>query len=112
MTTTTHEVALRGPTRTHRTFTPRIDLLTSDEALLLVADLPGVSRDKLGLEVDRGVLQLTAFRSQSVRYHRALRLPDDVDVDGIEASLKHGVLTLRLPRRQATQSRRIAISEG
>ena len=111
MTTQTLPVAPQSTQqRRHRTFTPRVDLLSSDDALLLVADLPGVQPDQLGIEVDRGVLKLSAIRSPGVRYQRALRLPEGIDVDHIEASLDHGVLTLRLPKNAAHQPRRITIN--
>ena len=112
MSTKTQVALSRPQARTHRSFTPRVDLLASEDALLLLADLPGVSTDKLGIEVDRGVLQLTAIRSQGVRYQRALRLPEDIDVDGIEPTLKEGVLTLKLPRVQRAMPRTIEVSGG
>lgn len=92
-----------------RVFTPRVDLYTSAEAVLLYADLPGVSPEGLHLEVERGVLRLDASRSETVHYRRLFQLPEGLDTERITASLEHGVLTLTIPRAATHKTRSIPV---
>lgn len=93
-----------------RVYTPRADLFAGEEALLLQVDLPGVTTENLSVEVHQDQLHLLGKRSETVSYRRVLRLPDGIDVDKIEAELKHGVLTLTLPRSRSHKPRRIRVS--
>lgn len=77
------------------------------------ADLPGVDRKDLTIQVENGTLTVEVKRETAVpegwsRRHserspfelrRSLRLPEDIDTDAIGASFDHGVLTISLPRR-------------
>lgn len=89
---------------------PAVDVLESEQALMLVVDLPGVGTEALGLELEGKELKLEAPRADGTGYRRNLKLPDDVDGDGIEATLSDGVLRLVLPRRVETLRRRIEVS--
>ncbi|TPV96532.1 MAG: Hsp20/alpha crystallin family protein [Myxococcales bacterium FL481] len=92
---------------------PVLDILASDKEYLVLANLPGVATEALSLSTEQGELSLTAEREAPLRgasrYARKLRLPDDVDVTGIEAKLDNGVLTLHLPRRQTASPREISV---
>ncbi len=92
-----------------RVFTPRADVLTGDEAVILQVDLPGVSREGLVVEVKHNQLTLEGRRSESVVYRRVFGLPDGIDVDHIDARLEHGVLTLTLPKAASHKPRRIEV---
>jgi HSP20 family protein len=99
------------------------ELERTDAGYRWVADLPGVAQGDLSIQVENGALTLEAKRSVGVpdgwsaRYvergafdgHRAIRLPDDVDTDGITAALTDGVLTVTLPRRAGTGPRTVAV---
>lgn len=87
------------------------DLLESDDAYLLVVDLPGVTRETLDVTVADGRLGVDARREKDVpggyRYAREERtvfldvdlpLPPDATADGASASIEHGVLEVRLPK--------------
>jgi HSP20 family molecular chaperone IbpA len=111
-TTTTALKRTRQRTQVPRIYTPRIDLLSNDDAVLLTADLPGVPTDGLTVEVDRGVLRLEGRRSDTLLYRRTLRLPDGLDTEAITANLANGVLTVTLPRKESAKPRRIEISSG
>ena len=87
------------------------DLLESEEAYLLVLDVPGVSDETVDFAVEDGRLVIEARREKShhdgfqyVKENRSmfvdveLPLPDDVDGEGAEATVERGVLELRLPK--------------
>ncbi|SFG54703.1 Hsp20/alpha crystallin family protein [Halopelagius inordinatus] len=99
------------------------DLLESDDAYLLVLDLPGVTAETADIGLENGRLAIEARREkrlpaefQYVREDRALfldaelPLPPDATGAGAEASVERGVLTIRLPKRDAAPERTIPIT--
>lgn len=99
-------------------------LAKSDKGWTLTADVPGLAADGLSLTVHEGKLELSAERApmalpegqtllhrerQGWRLSRTVRLPDVVDVDGIEAQLTDGVLTVTLPTRADAGPRSIPV---
>lgn len=107
-----------------RSISPRLDAIESEEAYLLNVDLPGITEEQLDLSVHEDVLTITGERpqielseGQSYRIHerslknfeRSFRLPKDVNHDGIEASLKHGVLTIEIPKQEQAKPRKIEL---
>ena len=118
----------RDQTETRNTagvFTPRIDLWETEGAYLLRADLPGVKPDGVSLHCKEGELILHARRAQRMAgkrlvgwefapgdFFRAFTLGEQVDCDGIDASLNAGVLTVRLPKTEAVKPRKIAVKGG
>ncbi|WP_435346277.1 Hsp20/alpha crystallin family protein [Haloarchaeobius sp. HRN-SO-5] len=100
------------------------DFLESDDAYLLVVDLPGVNAETLDVVVSDGRVRLEARREKDVpgefRYEREdrsmfldaeLPLPPDAIPDGAEGSIERGVLELRLPKRRASDETRIEITD-
>jgi len=107
------------------TVLPRVDLYENDEGLTLVADMPGVPKDNLTVEVHEGVLTIQGRRAEVPEgrtllggefviadYARRFTLPDGIDVEKINADLSMGVLTLKLPKAAALKPRQIPISVG
>jgi HSP20 family protein len=107
-----------------RTWTPPVDLYETDDALILKAELPGVSKDDVSIEIHQNTLVLRGQRKheaevQQDRYHRVERaygtfqrsfvLPTMVDQKKVQATYKDGVLELRLPKSEAAKPKRIAI---
>ncbi len=101
------------------------DLLESDEAYLLVLDLPGVTADSADVSVESGRLHIEARRNKDLpadytylREDRSLfldanlPLPPDASDSGAEASMKRGVLEVRLPKRESAPERTIPISDN
>lgn len=102
--------------------TPAVDIFETEEGLGVVADLPGVEKDGVEVGVENNILtirgkvremcqcetQYSEFRLRN--YFRQFELSDEVDVDKIEAQMKHGVLCVRLPRVAARQPRRIEVN--
>lgn len=105
------------------TYTPRVDIQETDEALTLYADLPGVCPDDLELRFENGELMVHGRVAPRViegvvrcefdtgDYWRVFRLTQDIDVNRITATLQNGVMTLRLPKSRRFEARRIAVSE-
>ena len=90
--------------------TPAVDIYENNDGLTLRADLPGVSRDQLNLGVEQGVLTIEGKTAGSNGYYRRFQLPEHLDLEHIKAELKHGVLTLTLPKAEAAKPRRIAVT--
>jgi HSP20 family molecular chaperone IbpA len=117
----------REPTRSEERFVaPPVDIYEDEQGLVVVADLPGADPSSLDVRVERGVLTLQAragtgqttqgqpvYREyELVGFYRQFQLPEEVDAGRIEAELKQGVLTLRLPRQAPAEPRRIQVRTG
>jgi len=94
---------------------PDVDVLENGESYTIVADVPGVSREALGVEYEDGVLKLSAAcRSASggVKYERTFRVGDDVDMERASATVVGGVATVVLPKSVRSRPRRIEVAVG
>ena len=101
--------------------TPHVDIYETPEGLTVLADLPGVSKEALNIEVNNDILTLQARAQHSlpgdplyreftlVNFFRQFQLPDRVDTGKISAELKHGVLTLRLPKAEEAKPKKIEV---
>jgi HSP20 family protein len=115
--------------RMTRMWTPQIDVLEKEGSLVVRADLPGISRDDLEVEVADNMLTLRGERrheeeQQEEGYYRAERsygsfsrtipLPEGVSTEDVKATFNDGVLEIRIPvpQQQTAQARRIQIEEG
>ncbi|HEY1379806.1 MAG TPA: Hsp20/alpha crystallin family protein [Gemmataceae bacterium] len=106
------------------TYTPRVDILETEDELLLFADLPGVTEGDVDIRFENGELTLHARRVPAKRngavlweneagdFFRAFRISEQVDANKIWAELKNGVLTLHLPKVEAAKPRKIAVRGG
>ncbi len=107
------------------TWSPPVDIYETEDALILTAELPGVSKDDVSIEVHNNTLTLRGQRKHEAevkeeQYHRVERaygtfqrafvLPTMVDQEHVQATYKDGVLELRLPKSEAAKPRRIAIT--
>jgi HSP20 family protein len=101
---------------------PRVDVLETEQDVILLADLPGVRPADVDVRFENGELTIHGRRVaanpgkrrmlweyEPTHYHRAFRLTEDVNAERIEAELKNGVLTVRLPKAEAAKPRRIAV---
>jgi HSP20 family protein len=106
------------------TWTPPVDIYETDDALVFQADLPGVTKDEVSIEVQNNTLILRGERKhdpavKEEHYHRVERaygpfqrsfvLPTLVDQEKVQASYHDGMLELRLPKLESAKPRRIAI---
>lgn len=105
-------------------FAPPVDVHEDESTLVLRAELPGVSREAIDIQVDGNVLTLKGERKleaeqESRRYHRIERaygtfvrqfqLPTTVDATRIDAHLADGILTLTLPKKEELKARKIQV---
>ncbi len=105
-----------------RTF-PAVNLWENEGELYVEAELPGVKQDDLDISVVGNELTIKGERpnmeQEGLTFHRrergtgaftrVLRLPTDVDPTKVEASLRDGVLAIRLPKAEAAKARKIQI---
>lgn len=106
-----------------QTLLPRVDVFENKDGILLVADMPGVPKDKLELRVENDTLLIegeiapdTPENMEAVyaevrlsRYRRAFSLSSELDTSRIDAQLRDGVLNLRIPRHAHAQPRKIEV---
>jgi HSP20 family molecular chaperone IbpA len=108
-----------------RTITPLCDVYESDSEVLVVADVPGATREDLQISFERGELSLTARRElpgqqgsivrseyRDAVFERRFAVPNGIDAAKISAELKDGVLRLRLPKSDAVKPRQIPVHAG
>ncbi len=113
------------PTWAGTFFTPAADIYSTDDAITVVADMPGVSKDALEIDLREGVLTLTGkvetppedYRELQREYRiggylRKFNISDQIDQSAIEATLKDGVLTLTLPKAEEARPRKIQVQVG
>lgn len=105
-----------------RYITPPVDIFETKDGLTVVADLPGVDRSKLDIRVAEGLLTIQGRTAhiapgtpveaeyRLLNFYRQFELPEEVDADKIGAELKHGVLTLQLPKKEKAKPRKIDVS--
>ena len=110
-------------TRDRPAFVPRADIYETDEAIYLVADMPGVDEHSLDITLEKGVLtlngavepeapegfSLTYAEYRVGDYVRSFSLSDEIDQEAIEATLKDGVLRLKLPKILEARIKKIAV---
>lgn len=113
-------------TKSSRVLTPAIDILEQGEALILRADIPGVEENSTDVTLENGVLTIRAQVAEEKEevqgewlrefvpgdYERSFTISDDIDQEHIEARVKEGVLTLRLPKAAPARPRKIQVNKG
>ena len=109
-----------------RAVLPAVDVFEDAAGITLLADMPGVPKEQLELKVEGealliegGVQPRTPDGLEAIyaelrvpRYRRSFSLSRELDSTRIEANLKDGVLTLRIPKQAHAQPRRIAVTAG
>lgn len=102
---------------------PPVDIFETADGITLVADMPGVSKERLKVSVERdslvveGDVQIDMPQDiepvhadvRATHFRRSFALSSELDPEKISAALKDGVLTLRIPKRAEPQPRRIEV---
>ena len=100
---------------------PLVDIYENEDEILLHADMPGVERENITVNIDNGRLSLSGVRYfkvegaanweefGDVEYQRLFSVPQTIDVGKVNAELKDGVLRLHLPKSEAARPRQIKI---
>lgn len=117
----------RAPATQQPFVVPPVDVFENDNAITLLADLPGVPRDQLHVRVDGETLvleatattssgpenmQLVYGEAQVPTYRRQFTLSRELDTSRIEAQLRDGVLRLTIPKAEEAKPRRIQVQVG
>lgn len=109
-----HETVLR----------PTVDIYEDSAGITVKADMPGVSRDRLDVQVDGNNLTMEGQSAihmpegmealyadvNATRFRRSFTLSNELEADTISAEMNNGELTLRLPKRAEVRPRKIEIS--
>ena len=98
--------------------TPEVEIFEDEQALYVSADVPGVEPGNLEVSLDEGVLSVAARAEQrgdagvatEFRRRFTLREPSRYDAEQISATLRHGVLELRLPKSERSRRRQIPVT--
>lgn len=104
-------------------FIPLADVEETEDAWVVEIELSGVRKDDVDIEVRPGRLVVSGERREKQRigklrrrarrvgqFHFELTVPDEIDADHVQASLEHGVLSVRLPKASSAKPHRIAIT--
>lgn len=103
-----------------------VDLYEDQANTYVRAELPGVNRDDINVEVADGRLNITAVRKtpaapsagstgsppaeKTVSFSRSVNIPDEVQADKIGAAFENGVLTVTLPKREEAKPKKITVT--
>jgi HSP20 family protein len=106
-------------------WTPSVDFYEKDNKYFLTAELPGMERDDISVTVDKGVVTVTGKKESSREdkganyylkessygsFSRSFRLPGEIEEDKVEATFKDGVLTLEMPHKEESATKKISIN--
>lgn len=119
------EITTNGAERTHarKAYVPRADIFETKDAVVVVADMPGVDENSIDITLEKGVLSINGFVEQDQPhnyslayaeyevgdYFRRFTLSDEVDQENIHATVKNGVLRLYLPKAGPVQAKKISV---
>lgn len=110
-----------------RPWAPSVDILETQDELVVKADLPEVKLEDIDIHLENGILSLKGERKfekseEKAGYHRLERsygsfarnfaIPDTVDAEKVSADFKDGVLTVRLPKKEVAKPRAIKVKVG
>ena len=113
-------------TRDRKAFVPRTDIYENGDAITIVTDMPGVDENSLDITLEKGVLTINGYVEPELPegytltyaeyeigdYQRSFKLSNEIDQEGIQATLKDGVLRLVLPKVGPAKARKIEIKAG
>ena len=93
-----------------------VDLYEDKDNTYVRAELPGVNRDDINVEMVEGYLSITALRKhkaggseESFSFSRSVAIPEAVQADKVAAAYENGVLLVTLPKREEAKPRKVAI---
>ena len=116
-----------APAGSPQRWVPAMDLTEADDHFVLKADLPGLADDDVSVEVQDNTLTISGERKAEHvtgengwhriersfgRFSRSLALPEGVNPDGVTAEFDRGVLSVRIPKPEERQPRKIQIGVG
>jgi HSP20 family protein len=94
-----------------------VDLFEDGENTYVRAELPGIDRKELNVEMVEDYLTITASRAakdgeqeQSFSFSRSVSIPNAVQADKVSAAYENGVLTVTLPKKEEAKPRKISVN--
>lgn len=110
-------------TRARKAYIPRADIYETGDDIFVVADMPGVDENSIDLTLEKNILTINGYvepaepENYSLAYaeyevgdyQRSFTLSNQIDQEKIEASVKNGVLRLRLPKAGPAKARKIMV---
>lgn len=111
-------------TETAASWVPSVDIKEEKDAYVLVADVPGVDPKDIDISLEDGVLMVKGERKDERadegegytrtervygNFYRRFTLPDTADAENISAKTEHGVLKLRIPKKEKALPKRITV---
>jgi len=118
-------VQTREETRSSEKYiTPAVNIIEDEEGLVLTADIPGAAKDRLDVNVEKGILTISAPAQHTLpgtsayrefelaSYYRQFSIPESLDHVKAKAEYTNGILTLRVPKAEAAKPKRVAIQVG
>lgn len=115
------ETSMPAESRHLPVIVPLVDIYENDNDILLYADMPGVEKEDISVNLDNGKLDIRGYRKiktagvetwrefGEVEYRRSFSVPQTIDTARVNAEIKDGVLQLTLPKSEAAKPRRIEI---
>ncbi len=107
-----------------RLLAPALDITEDDQAICVAAELPGLKKEDVSIQLENGVLTISGEKKSETEtkdksyhrmerrygsFYRAISLPTGVATEGAEATFQDGVLTVRLPKREDVKPRTVKI---
>jgi len=113
----------REETRSNEHFIrPAVNIIETEEGLVLTADVPGAAKESLDVNVEKGILTINAPVEHKIQgtqtyrefeltgsYYRQFTIPESLDHEKAKAEYVNGILTLRVPKAQAAKPKRIDV---
>ncbi|MCA9803934.1 MAG: Hsp20/alpha crystallin family protein [Cyanobacteria bacterium HKST-UBA02] len=104
-------------------FTPPVDIYQSENAFVVIAEMPGVDESSVDITLEKGILTIQGESHREVlegyrlvrseapggNYRRMFRLSEEVDLERADAVMKDGVLRLTLPKHENARPRKISV---
>jgi HSP20 family protein len=116
-----------GPTSQSTIWHPAVDMYEEDDHMVVKLDLPGLKKDDIDISFDGHVLSITGKREEEKmkgdgrywsderfkgEFHRYVHIPMEVSSENLSATVKDGVLEVKLPKTEKNKIKKIPIESG
>ena len=103
---------------------PAVNIIETEEGLVLTADIPGATKENLNVNVEKGILTISAPAGHTMpgtqayrefelaTYYRQFTIPESLNHEKATAEYVNGILTLRVPKAEVAKPRRIEVRTG
>ena len=113
-------------TRERRVYIPSVDISEGKDETTVIADIPGVDESTVDIMLEKNILEIYGKVDPDIPedmrlalseygigdYHRRFALSDEIDRERIQATVKNGVLRLKLPKAEKAKTRKIEVKAG